>query len=247
MQSTGRRDRRRVRHLRRLGGQGAHRKGLRRPAARARQEHRAHQGLRERHEGALGIPPSRRTHEGDGRALPGAQARLPAQREEPRLLGERQGVAIHRGQALRLVSRLSRRRHDRSCGVAQSYRWSDLDFEANAKEGIAIDWPIRYADIAPWYDHVEKHAGIAGSHEGMPQLPDGQFQPAMPLNCGEELVAGKLNEAVRRQASHHSRPHRERHPAAPGPQRRASIATPAGSAVRTARTSARSRPRFPPR
>jgi len=76
----------------------------------------------------------------------------------------------------------------------QSYRWSDLDFEANAKDGIAIDWPIRYADIAPWYDHVEKHAGIAGSIEKLPQLPDGQFQPAMPLNCGEELVAGRLTK-----------------------------------------------------
>ena len=76
----------------------------------------------------------------------------------------------------------------------QSYRWSDLDFEANAKEGVAVDWPIRYADIAPWYDHVEKHAGIAGSIEKMPQLPDGQFQPAMPLNCGEELVAGRLTK-----------------------------------------------------
>jgi choline dehydrogenase-like flavoprotein len=74
----------------------------------------------------------------------------------------------------------------------QSYRWSDFDFEANAREGIAVDWPIRYADLAPWYDHVERHAGIAGSHEGMPQLPDGQFLPAMPLNCGEELVAGRL-------------------------------------------------------
>ena len=76
----------------------------------------------------------------------------------------------------------------------QSYRWSDLDFEANAKDGIAIDWPIRYADLAPWYDHVEKHAGIAGSHEGLQQLPDGQFQPAMPLNCGEELIAGRLSK-----------------------------------------------------
>jgi len=76
----------------------------------------------------------------------------------------------------------------------QSYRWSDLDFEANAKDGIAIDWPIRYADIASWYDHVEKHAGIAGSIEKLPQLPDGQFQPAMPLNCGEELVAGRLTK-----------------------------------------------------
>jgi choline dehydrogenase-like flavoprotein len=74
----------------------------------------------------------------------------------------------------------------------QSYRLSDFDFEANAKEGIAVDWPIRYRDLAPWYDHVERHAGISGSREGLPQLPDGQFQPAMPLNCGEELVAGRL-------------------------------------------------------
>jgi len=74
----------------------------------------------------------------------------------------------------------------------QSYRWSDFDFDANARDGTAIDWPVRYADLAPWYDHVERHAGIAGSVEGMEQLPDGQFQPAMPLNCGEELVAGRL-------------------------------------------------------
>ncbi len=74
----------------------------------------------------------------------------------------------------------------------QSYRHSAQDFEANAKEGIAVDWPIRYDDLAPWYDYVETFAGISGSKEGLPQLPDGQFQPAMPLNCGEELVAGKL-------------------------------------------------------
>ena len=74
----------------------------------------------------------------------------------------------------------------------QSYRLSDFDFDANKKDGIAIDWPIRYADIAPWYDYVERHAGIAGSQERLPQLPDGQFQPAMPLNCGEEMVAGRL-------------------------------------------------------
>jgi choline dehydrogenase-like flavoprotein len=77
----------------------------------------------------------------------------------------------------------------------QSYRWSDFDFEANAREGIAVDWPIRYQDLAPWYDHVERHAGISGSREGLPQLPDGQFQPAMPLNCGEELIAGRLTKA----------------------------------------------------
>jgi choline dehydrogenase-like flavoprotein len=73
-----------------------------------------------------------------------------------------------------------------------SYRWSELDFEANAREGIAVDWPIRYADLAPWYDHVERHAGISGSREGLAQLPDGAFQPPFQLNCGEVLIAGKL-------------------------------------------------------
>src|SRR5689334_21969115 len=74
----------------------------------------------------------------------------------------------------------------------QSYRHSDFDFEANAKEGVAVDWPIRYAEIAPWYDKVEKHAGISGSREGLPQLPDGEFQPAMPLNCAEASIAERL-------------------------------------------------------
>jgi choline dehydrogenase-like flavoprotein len=67
----------------------------------------------------------------------------------------------------------------------QSYRWSDLDFEANLKEGIAVDWPIRYADIAPWYDHAEEFAGISGQPEGLPQLPDGKFLPPMEMNCAE--------------------------------------------------------------
>ena len=74
----------------------------------------------------------------------------------------------------------------------QSYRLSDFDFEANARDGVAVDWPIRYEELKPWYDYVERHAGIAGSREGLPQLPDGEFQPAMPLNCGEELIAGRL-------------------------------------------------------
>jgi choline dehydrogenase-like flavoprotein len=77
----------------------------------------------------------------------------------------------------------------------QSYRLGDLDFEANRRDGIAVDWPVRYADLAPWYDHVERHAGISGSREGLEQLPDGEFQPAMPLNCGEEQVATKLRGA----------------------------------------------------
>jgi choline dehydrogenase-like flavoprotein len=67
----------------------------------------------------------------------------------------------------------------------QSYRWSDLDFEANLKDGIAIDWPIRYADIAPWYDYVEEFAGISGQAEGLPQLPDGKFLPPMDMSCVE--------------------------------------------------------------
>tara|TARA_B100002019_G_scaffold285694_1_gene295055 strand:+ start:544 stop:2238 length:1695 start_codon:yes stop_codon:yes gene_type:complete len=67
-------------------------------------------------------------------------------------------------------------------------RWSDLDFEANAKEGIAIDWPIRYKDIAPWYSYVEKFVGISGNRDGLPQIPDGEFLPPMKLNCVEKFA-----------------------------------------------------------
>ncbi|MCY7422346.1 MAG: GMC family oxidoreductase [Chitinophagaceae bacterium] len=74
----------------------------------------------------------------------------------------------------------------------QSYRFSDLDFEANLKDGIAIDWPIRYKDIAPWYSYAEKFAGISGSRDGLPQLPDGEFQPAMDFNCVEKDVRDKV-------------------------------------------------------
>ena len=74
----------------------------------------------------------------------------------------------------------------------QSYRWSDLDFTANAREGVAIDWPVRYAEIAPWYEHAERFAGISGSIEGLPQLPDGQFMPAMAMNCVEKEVSARL-------------------------------------------------------
>ena len=74
----------------------------------------------------------------------------------------------------------------------QSYRWSDFDFEANAREGIATDWPIRYLEIAPWYDHAESCAGISGSKEGLPQLPDGPFLPPLELNCVEQDVARRL-------------------------------------------------------
>ncbi len=74
----------------------------------------------------------------------------------------------------------------------QSYRIGDFNFEENAKDGIAIDWPIRYKDISPWYDYVEKFAGISGSKEGLPQLPDGQFLPVMEMNCVETDVKKRI-------------------------------------------------------
>lgn len=76
-----------------------------------------------------------------------------------------------------------------------SYRFSPMDFEANAREGIAIDWPIRYQDMAPWYDYVEGYAGISGSREGLPHLPDGQFLPPIELNCVEKDVAARIKKS----------------------------------------------------
>ncbi|OYU66370.1 MAG: GMC family oxidoreductase [Cytophagaceae bacterium BCCC1] len=70
----------------------------------------------------------------------------------------------------------------------QSYRWNERDFTANLEEGVGIDWPIRYKDLAPWYEYVEKFAGISGSKEGLDVLPDSHFQPAMELNCVEREV-----------------------------------------------------------
>ncbi|MFQ5572055.1 MAG: GMC oxidoreductase [Rhodothermales bacterium] len=70
----------------------------------------------------------------------------------------------------------------------QCYRWSDIDFTANAADGVEIDWPIRYADIAPWYDYVEAFVGISGQAEGVASCPDGQFLPPMPLNYVEQIV-----------------------------------------------------------
>jgi choline dehydrogenase-like flavoprotein len=75
-----------------------------------------------------------------------------------------------------------------------SFRLSDIDLEANVREGVGTDWPVRYAELAPWYSYVEKFAGIAGSIENLPQLPDGEFQPAFPLNCAESLFAERLSK-----------------------------------------------------
>ncbi len=75
------------------------------------------------------------------------------------------------------------------------YRWSDLDFEANARDGFGVDWPIRYQDLAPWYDYVESFAGISGKAEGIPQLPDGKFLPPMEMNCVERAVGDRILNA----------------------------------------------------
>lgn len=76
----------------------------------------------------------------------------------------------------------------------QSYRLSPMDFEANAKEGVAVDWPIRYDDVADWYTHVEKFAGISGEALGLPQLPDSEFLPPWDLNCVEEELKSSMAE-----------------------------------------------------
>lgn len=73
-----------------------------------------------------------------------------------------------------------------------SVRWNDIDFGANLKDGHGVDWPIRYKDLAPWYDYVEKFIGVSGSKEGLEILPDGQFQPAFDLNCAEREVKQRL-------------------------------------------------------
>ena len=77
----------------------------------------------------------------------------------------------------------------------QSYRFSDTDFEANKKDGHGVDWPLRYKDIAPWYDYVEKFAGISGSKEGLDILPDGVFQKPHELSCAEQVMKEKVEAA----------------------------------------------------
>lgn len=74
----------------------------------------------------------------------------------------------------------------------QSYRWSDLYFEENAKDGIAIDWPVRYKELEQWYTYVEKFAGISGGDEDLPELPKGHFLPPMQMNCVEKDFSAKM-------------------------------------------------------
>ena len=77
----------------------------------------------------------------------------------------------------------------------QVYRWSDLDFEANAKDGHGTDWPIRYKDIAPWYSHVERFIGVTGAKEGLAHLPDGEFLPPMQMTIVEQVARERIMKA----------------------------------------------------
>jgi choline dehydrogenase-like flavoprotein len=74
------------------------------------------------------------------------------------------------------------------------YRWSDIDFEANRREGVGVDWPIRYKDIAPWYNYVESFIGVSGNADGIEYIPDGKFQPPFEMNCVEKYFKGKIEE-----------------------------------------------------
>ena len=76
-------------------------------------------------------------------------------------------------------------------------RWSPMDFESNAKDGVGIDWPIRYKDIAPWYSYVEKFVGISGNKDGLAQLPDGEFLPPMEMNCVEKHFKEQLDSSFK--------------------------------------------------
>jgi choline dehydrogenase-like flavoprotein len=77
------------------------------------------------------------------------------------------------------------------------FRFSDLDFEANSKEGVGVDWPIRYADIAPWYDHVEKFMGASGENSGLPQLPAQNLQPPFEMNALEKHIRANMDQAFK--------------------------------------------------
>ena len=98
----------------------------------------------------------------------------------------------------------------------QSYRLNEADFEANLKEGVAVDWPIRYADLAPWYDYVERFAGISGNRDGLDVLPDGQYLPAFELNIVEKDVAARIKKSLWWQPSPDLWPHRQYYPAKAG-------------------------------
>ena len=84
----------------------------------------------------------------------------------------------------------------------QSYRLSPMDFEANKLDGYGEDWPVRYDDIAPWYDHVETFAGISGADENLPQLPDSKFQPPFEMTDAEKRFKQQVEHSLSRAQDH---------------------------------------------
>nr|WP_294905043.1 GMC family oxidoreductase [uncultured Lacibacter sp.] len=86
-----------------------------------------------------------------------------------------------------------------------SYRWSDVEFESNLKDGHAIDWPIRYKDIAPWYSYVERFIGVSGNRDGLQHLPDGEFQPAFEINAAERYMKSKIESLFKNRYAVHGR------------------------------------------
>jgi choline dehydrogenase-like flavoprotein len=96
---------------------------------------------------------------------------------------------MKRKQALQLDSRLSSGWPLDHVG-RQTYRYSEMDLSQNARDGHGVDWPIRYADLAPWYDKVETFIGVSGENEGLPQLPDGKFLPVTPMTDGKAVQGG---------------------------------------------------------
>ena len=129
----------------------------------------------------------------------------------------------------------------------QVYRWSDLDFGANAKDGHGTDWPIRYADIAPWYSYVEKFIGITGANEGLSQLPDGEFLPAMPMTCVGARRAAENSQGIRRRARDDHRPRGDSHEESQRPARVPLLRSVRARDASRTRTSIASAPRSPRR
>ncbi len=95
------------------------------------------------------------------------------------------------------------------------YRWSDLDFEANLRDGHGVDWPIRYKDIAPWYDYVESFIGVSGNRDGVSVVPDGNFQPPFEMNAVEKYFKEQDRIKIYRPESDH-RPNRQSYPTGKG-------------------------------
>jgi choline dehydrogenase-like flavoprotein len=83
------------------------------------------------------------------------------------------------------------------CGARQVQRWSRFEFEAPGRDGFAVDWPIRYNDLAPWYSYVEKFVGISGNRDGLETLPDSEVMKAWEMNCVEKHVQEKIKEAYK--------------------------------------------------